>query len=334
VVGFLLPNLSFFATSTMMFVAALLLTCVAQTLGADCGDASAISTKSQSCITQMTSNIGGGVCNAWNGYICCVKDAFAGCDMDSKIDSVVNTMKTMYSGQPGFADISSCAAATCSGGSSSGSTAGGAPSPVETTLTAKIEVIDPTTFSIEIYIDAVKNKTGSTAVTAEVKLWEVALVYSVPDATTEAALKAAIVKAMGLAEADIKVVIQAAGSRRLGDKRRLAANAAVTMTTVDAAKAKALMTESSDSAKINDLETELGGSVTATKPTAKAKVETKVTTDPSKVDALTTQLVEAGSDLGLTVTATVGSSSEDQTSNSTWSFLFAPLLILLIKTIQ
>merc|ERR1712060_273778 len=98
------------------------------------------------------------------------------------------------------------------------------------------------------------------------------------------------------------------GSRRLGDKRRLAANAAVTMTTVDAAKAKVLMTESSDSAKINDLETELGGSVTATKPTAKAKVETKVTTDPSKVDALTTQLVEAGSDLGLTVTATVGSS--------------------------
>merc|ERR1712113_1367008 len=131
------------------------------------------------------------------------------------------------------------------------------------------------------------------------------------------------------------VVIQAAGSRRLGDKRRLAANAAVTMTTVDAAKAKALMTESSDSAKINDLGTELGGFVTATKPTAKAKVETKVTTDPSKVDALTTQLVEAGSDLGLTVTATVGSmESEDQTSNSTWSFLFAPLLILLINTIQ
>merc|ERR1739845_81044 len=99
--------------------------------------------------------------------------------------------------------------------------------------------------------------------------------------------------------------------------------------------AKALMTESSDSAKINDLETELGGSVTATKPTAKAKVETKVSTEPSKADALTTQLVEAGSDLGLTVTATVGSSMEtDQTSNSNWSFLFAPLLILLINTIQ
>merc|ERR1711862_120901 len=112
-------------------------------------------------------------------------------------------------------------------------------------------------------------------------------------------------------------------------------------------------------------ETELGGSVTATKPTAKAKVETKVTTDPSKVDALTTQLVEAGSDLGLTVTATVGSPSmlkasyssdpettsapsreggnnlqhrdgftKSQTSNSNWSFLFAPLLILLINTIQ
>merc|ERR1711976_623005 len=197
-----------------------------------------------------------------------------------------------------------------------------------------IEVVDPTTFSIQVYIDAVKSKTGSTAVTAEVKMWEVALVYSIPDATTEAALKAAIAKAMVLTENDIKVVIQA-GGRRLGDKRRLAANAAVTMTTADAAKAKTLMTESSNSANIKDLETELGGSVTATKPTAKAKVETKVTTDPSKVDALTTQLVEAGSDLGLTVTATVGSSMEtEQTSNSNWSFLFAPLLILLINTIQ
>jgi len=107
------------------------------------------------------------------------------------------------------------------------------------------------------------------------------------------------------------------------------------MTTADAAKAKTLMTDSGNSAKINDLATELGGSVTATKPTAKAKVETKVSTEPSKVDALTTQLVEAGSDLGLTVTATVGSSMEtDQTSNSNWSFLFAPLLILLINTIQ
>jgi len=322
-----------------MLVATLLLACVAQTFGTDCGDSSAITAKSQSCITQMTSNVGGGgVCNAWNGYICCVKDAFAGCGMDSKIDSIVNTMKTMYSGQPGFADISSCAEATCSGGSSSGSTGGdgenSAPSLVETTLTAKIEVIDPTTFSIQIYIDSVKSKTGSSAVTAEVKMWEVALVYSVPDNTTEAKLKAAIAKAMVLTENDIKVVFQA-GSRRLGAKRRLAANAAVTMTTADAAKAKTLMTDSGNSAKINDLATELGGSVTATKPTAKAKVETKVSTEPSKVDALTTQLVEAGSDLGLTVTATVGSSMEtDQTSNSNWSFLFAPLLILLINTIQ
>jgi len=130
-----------------MLVATLLLTCVAQTFGTDCGDSSAITAKSQSCITQMTSNIGGGVCNAWNGYICCVKDAFAGCGMDSKIDSIVNTMKTMYSGQPGFADISSCAEATCSGGSSSGSTGGGgensAPSLVETTLTAKIRLSIP-----------------------------------------------------------------------------------------------------------------------------------------------------------------------------------------------
>merc|ERR1711862_503012 len=103
-------------------------------------------------------------------------------------------------------------------------------------------VIDPTTFSVQIYIDSVKNKTGSSAVTAEVKMWEVALVYSVPDNTTEAKLKAAIAKAMVLTVNDIKVVIQA-GSRRLGDKRRLAANADVTIT-ADAAKAKTLMTDS------------------------------------------------------------------------------------------
>merc|ERR1712232_1368839 len=298
---------------------------------------SAVQTKSSTCIKQMTSNIGGGVCNAWNGYVCCLKDAFAGCNMDTQIDSMINTMKTTYSGMPGFADISSCGTASCSGGSTGGGSTA-ANSPVETTLTAMIQMSDPTTFNISTFIESVKGKTGSTVVKAVLKFWEVALVYSVPEGTTEAALKAAIAKAMNVAEDIIKVVIAAAGGRRLGDKRRLATNADVTMTATDAATAKTLMTGSGNSTKISNLGTELGGTVVAVEAAkAKAKVETKVTTEPSKVSVLTAHLESAGSDVGGTITATVGTSTEtleSNTSNSQWSLSFAPLLILLIKMIQ
>merc|ERR1711879_414384 len=155
------------------------------------------------------------------GYVCCLKGAFASCDMDTEIDKMINTMKTTYSGMPGFADISSCGAATCSGGNSESPPA--APSLVETVLTATFDAIaDPTAFDLNKYIEAVKGKTESSAVTAVVKLWEVALEYSVQDDTTEAALKAAIAKVMNVVEDAIKVVFKN-GSRRLGDKRRLAA---------------------------------------------------------------------------------------------------------------
>jgi len=317
--------------ATMMLVATLLLTFLAQTFGTNC-DQSAITAKSTTCISQMTSNIGGGVCNAWNGYVCCLKDAFAGCNMDAQIDTIVNSMKTTYSGQPGFAEISNCGAATCSGGSSG---APAAPSPVDTLITAKIEVSDPTTFNVNSYLDAVKNKTGSSQVTVDLKRWEVTLEFSVPDATTKATLKVAIAKTMGIAESSIIEVVIETSRRRLGDKRRLAANAAVTVAEPEASKANQLMTDYKSSANVNNLGTELGGSVTATKATAKAKVETTVSTEPSKVGALTTQLEDAGSDLGFTVTATVGTSMEtEDSSNSNWSFLFAPLLILLTNMIQ
>ena len=108
------------AMSAMMFAVTLFLSFLAQSSGTNC-DKSAVQTKSGTCIKQMTSNIGGGVCNAWNGYVCCLKDAFAGCNMDTQIDSMINTMKTTYSGMPGFADISSCGTTSCNGGSTGSS---------------------------------------------------------------------------------------------------------------------------------------------------------------------------------------------------------------------
>jgi hypothetical protein len=320
----------------MMFVVTLFLSFLAQTSGTSC-DSSAVAGKSGQCIAQMSSNMGAGVCNAWNGYICCLKDAFAGCGMDSQIDTIVNTMKTTYSGM--YAEIGTCGAASCSGGSSGQSPAPAPPSPpapVATVLTAMIQMSDPTNFNLTAFKEAVKTKTGSSAVEAVVKFWEVALKYSVPAGTTEATLKAAIAKAMNVALDKIKVVL--AGVRRLGDKRRLATSADVTLTAPDSATAKTLMTDSGDSAKLSNLGTELGGTVTTVETAkAKAKVETTVSTLPSQVNGLTAQVESVGSDVGGTITATVGTptnSLESNSSNSKWSLSFAPLLILLVKVIQ
>merc|ERR1711982_41483 len=109
------------------------------------------------------------------------------------------------------------------------------------------------------------------------------------------------------------------------------------MTTKQAAVAKTFMMDSSNT---TNLGSELGGSVTVSKVAqANAKVETTVSTEPSKVDALKNQLEAAGSDAGFTVTATVatvGTTAEplESSNNSSWSFGLAPLLILLVKMIQ
>merc|ERR1712107_735333 len=69
--------------------------------------------------------------------------------------------------------------------------------------------------------------------------------------------------------------------------------------------------------------TELGGTVTAVETAkAKAKVETTVSTEPSKVNGLTAQVESVGSAVGGTITATVGTSTqslESNSSNSKWS---------------
>lgn len=292
----------------------------------------AVTTKSTVCMAGMS--VGAGTCNAWNGFVCCLKDAFSDCSMDAEIDTIIKTM------EPGFGDIAGCQEATCSGGTSMGGSGGSPlPSPVETGLTAVIEMADPTLFNLETYIEAVKGKTGSSAVAAVLQVWEVALQYSVPDGISEATFKAALAKALSVAEDIINVVI-AIGGRRLGEKRRLATNADITITAADATTAKALMTDSSNTTKLGNLGNELGGTIAVTKAAkAKAEIETTVSTEPSKVNALTAQLQSAGADVGGTITATVGTSTDtsleaSSSSSSRLSFLFAPLLILLTNLMQ
>jgi hypothetical protein len=310
----------------------------------DCGQA-ALTMKSTECIGQISANIGQGVCPAWNSYVCCLKDAFSSCpSLSSVIDSTVNTMKTSYASQPQFAAISSCPDAVCSGGSGgSGGSGEGAsgetasePSVVEKTLEAMIELSDPTTFNLQSYIDAVKTKIGASAnVNAVLKAWEIILQYALPEGTTETQLKAAIAKAMNVVETAIKIVMAASGGRRLNSNRRLAANADVTITTDTAENAKSLKTVSAGAA-VDSLKSELGGDVVVSKePKAIAKVETKITTETSKVSDLKAQVESVRPDVGGTITADENPETESlESSNSRFSFIFAPLLILLVKMFQ
>jgi len=210
------------------------------------------------------------------------------------------------------------------------------PSVVEKTLEAMIELSDPTTFNLQSYIDAVKTKTGvSTTPIAVLKAWEIILQYAVPEGATETKLKAAIAKAMNVAETAIKIVMAASGGRRLNSNRRLAANADVTITTDTAENAKSLKTVSAGAA-VDSLKSELGGDVVVSKqPKAIAKVETKITTETSKVSDLKAQVESVGPDVGGTITANANPGTENpESSNSSFSFIFAPLLILLVKMFQ
>lgn len=323
----------------MSFAMTLLFLVFLPAFGSSC-DQGAMTTKSSECIGQMSANIGQGMCPAWNAYVCCLKDAYASCgsDMSAQIDTIVNTMKSTYSSQAQFADISNCAEASCSGGGQTPSGQTSAPSKVESIIEAMIELSDPTTFNLQSYIEAVKNKTGaSTVPVAELKAWEIVLQYSVPDGTTEAAMKAAIAKAMNVVENAIKIVM-ASGGRRLLNKRRLAATADVTITTDTAAKAQTLKIASAGTAAIDTVTSELGGPVTVAKnPKAIAKVETKITVETSKVSDLKGHVQSAGSDIGGTITVNTESTTPKvggAASSSSWSLTFAPFLILLTKMLQ
>merc|ERR1712014_133416 len=109
-----------------------------------------------------------------------------------------------------------------------------------------------------------------------------------------------------MGETAIKIVMAASGGRRLNSNRRLAANADVTITTDTAENAKSLKTASGGAAAVDALKAELGGDVAVSQqPKAIAKVETKITTESSKVNDLKAQVQSVGPDVGGTITASV-----------------------------
>jgi len=294
--------------------------------GSTCS-ANDLQTKSSSCIQGMTAAAAGGdACGDWQTYECCLKDAFAQCgsDMQSKISTMMNSMKTQYKGMlPGLA---SCASATCS----SQNGAPPAPQEVDTTVMAHIELADPLTFDLDKYVEAVKKATGVDKLPeAVVKAFEIIVKYVLPDATTIAAAKAAIAKANDVAENQVQVAKSSA--RRLGAGRRLATNVDVTITVPDKSKAAAVQKSASNT---TTLESEIGGSVSITKaPVTTAKVETKVKSAPSVTGKqLLSQIETAGPAVGGTIKAEVKASVVHTSSSGAsrnLSILLAAVVILL-----
>jgi len=286
---------------------------------------SEMSSRSTSCIAKMTAAKGGNICGAWNTYECCLKEAFASCDSDmqGKISTLMGTIKTTYDGMmPGLAK---CASATCSSGSGPSPT----PAEVETTIMASIELTDPLAFNLDKYIEAVKTATGVAQLPkAVVKAFEIIVKYMLPDATDIAKATAAIAKANGVPEDQVQVVHS--NSRRLGAGRRLAKSFDVTITVADKEKASAVQTSA---ANVTTLGSELGGDVSVSKaPLATVKVETKVTSAPSAVSKLASQLESAGSDIGGTIKAEVQTAAPQTSSNgasSSFSVILAAIVVLI-----
>jgi len=293
--------------------------------GTSCTSAD-LAARSGSCIQKMTTAAqGGNTCGAWNTYECCLKEAFGSCgsDMQGKISTMMSSMQKQYDAiLPG---LSKCASATCSSGSSPSPT----PAEVETTLMANIEIPDPLAFNLDKYIEAVKKATGVAQLpVAVVKAFEIIVKYMLPDATDIAKATAAIAKANGVAEDQVKVT--QSNSRRLGAGRRLANSFDVTITVADKEKAAAVQTSA---AKTDALGSELGGTVSVAKaPVATVKVETKVKSAPSAANQLASQIESAGSDVGGTIKAEVQAAAPQPSSNgaaSNFSIVLAAIVILL-----
>merc|ERR1712139_529741 len=176
--------------------------------------------------------------------------------------------------------LSNCASSTCSSDSA-------APTLVETTIMASIQMSDPLAFDVTKCVEAVKKATGVTEIPeAVVKAFEIVVKYVLPDATAIATAKAAIAKANDVAEDQGQ--LPRSSARRLGAERRLAMNVDVTITVPDKTKAAAVQTSV---ANATALESELGGAVSV----AKASV----------TGQLVSQIESAGSDVGGTIKAEV-----------------------------
>jgi xanthine/CO dehydrogenase XdhC/CoxF family maturation factor len=161
---------------------------------------------------------------------------------------------------------------------------------VEKVLNAMIEVLDPTTFKVSEYIAAVQEKVGSAPI-AEIKAWEVVIVYALSESTTDAQLKAAVATAMSVAETFVKIVTPN-GGRRLTSLRRLSTAKEVTITANAAAQAKQFMNDTQGTTVLDALQNTLGGDVSVqAAPKAKVTVETKITSTKTSSE-LETELID------------------------------------------
>lgn len=291
--------------------------------GCDLTSAAATGT---TCLTAMTQGLAGGdICGSWSTFECCVKDGYsaAGCE-SSQADTMLSTTRST---NPALA---TCAAPTCSGSSSGGSSQ---PSEVTTTLISHVHypaTFDPTMFDINVYIEATKAALGvSAAPEALVKAWEILVSYLVPAGSDMAALKTAIATANSIEESAVTLTTPA---RRLGQGRRLNTQVDVKIVTPDAAAAQAVKTSA---ASVDVLATKLGGAVTVkagSEPSAAAVIETVVKSDASQAGNLQDLITGAGAAVGGTITAEVnpGPQTESSSSVSSSSITLAMLVLLSI----
>lgn len=190
-------------------------TAVSTNAGEGC-KSSDVTKKLTTCLQGFTAALqGGDVCGSWNTFECCMTKDFASCDdtvKKSVADKVATQKSTFGMINP---NLKGCTA-NCAGGGSS-TVAVTQPTKTEQTFDALIDLDDPTTFTVQKFIDAVKTAAGVTDVpTAVVKAFEIIVRYTVPHSATMAQLKTAVATSNKVQESQITV--RESAGRRLANQ--------------------------------------------------------------------------------------------------------------------
>jgi len=304
----------------------------------DACSSSHVTKKLTSCLQAFTGALAGGdVCGSWSTFECCMTDSFSQCDAATKqsVADKVNMQKSTFSKiNP---NLEGCTA-NCAG---SGSTPVTPPAKVEQTFDAVINLDDPTTFALKLFVDAVKAATGVTELpTAIVKAFEIIVQYTVPHAATVAQIKKAVATGNGVEES--QVAVSPVARRRLGSSTSSSAAKDMDVTIIidgstDPAaagvKAKAVKA-SAGAATAAVLKTALGGDVIVkTQPKATAKVETKVKAETSKAVQMKTAIESnaVGNAVGGTVTVPQSLNvTPPHSSHAASSFTAACALVMIL----
>jgi len=266
-------------------------------------------------------------------------DEFSQCDAATKksVADKVNAQKSTFSMiNP---NLKGCTA-KCAGG---GSTPVAPPAKVEQTFDAIINLDDPTSFAVKLFVDAVKAATGVAELpTAIVKAFEIIVQFTVPHAATVAQIKKAVADGNGVEES--QVAVSPVARRRLGSSTSTSSSAAKDMDvtiTIDGStdpaaagvKAKAVKA-SAGAATAAVLKTALGGDVVVkTQPKATAKVETKVKAEASKAVEMKTAIESnaVGKAVGGTVTVPQSPNvTPSHSSHAASSFSAACALVMIL----